>query len=404
MAATVDPGAGLAALVASYQRPHELYDLARSRGGVAFDPSSKCWLVTDHSAARAILGDPQFSSELKERRPSGSRPGTISFLQAAIERQILFSDGDEHLHVQRAILHETATRSRELSGTLERLAEELVAPLVSRGELDLVTDFALPYALRTSCMVMGIPTDDPYQLSRLAEWSSTYADVTSGHLSARVDHITKLGDYFRSLVAHRKAVALDDVIAVLLRDRVFSDEQDLVVNCMVVFSAGRVTTQKLLGDGIAHLLPHWEQWRALAGGDPGICRRLTEELLRFVTPTRYLARRATCDVAIALERGSTVRIAAGEKVIVFLEAANRDPATFPDPHELHADRHPNPHLAFGHGSHRCPGASVARLEIQVALRVLFDRFATLRPHPARARVWDPNPNLGGLTSCPCLCS
>jgi cytochrome P450 len=133
-------------------------------------------------------------------------------------------------------------------------------------------------------------------------------------------------------------------------------------------------------------------------------RRLTEELLRLVTPTRYLARQATEDVDLSGELGPGHRIRRGEKVFLFLEAANRDPRRFVDPHVLQEERQPNPHVAFGHGPHRCPGASIARVEIQIALETMFSVFTELRPDPSAAPSWDPNPNLGGYDSYRCLCA
>jgi pimeloyl-[acyl-carrier protein] synthase len=173
---------------------------------------------------------------------------------------------------------------------------------------------------------------------------------------------------------------------------------------MAAFAAGRVTTQKLIGDGVPMLFPEWGTWREMVAANPGVSRRLTEELLRMVTPTRYLGRHATEDVDLSGEWGSGHLIRTGQRVVLFLEAANRDPARFPDPHQLEWERQPNPHLAFGHGAHRCPGASIARAEIQIALETLLATFETLGPNPSAPPVWDPNPNLGGYRSFPCLCS
>ena len=123
----------------------------------------------------------------------------------------------------------------------------------------------------------------------------------------------------------------------------------------------------------------------------------------MVTPTRYLGRHAIEDVDFSGEWGPGHLIRTGQKVILFLEAANRDPARFPDPHQLRWERQPNPHLAFGHGAHRCPGASIARAEIQIALETLLATFETLGPNPSAPPDWDPNPNLGGYRAYPCLC-
>ncbi|MFL5537596.1 MAG: cytochrome P450 [Longimicrobiaceae bacterium] len=394
----------MAALLGAYQAPHALYDRARARDGVAFDPVGNCWLVTDHRAVRSILEDRRFTSDLRFASGGRARAARRSFIQDAVEKQIIFSDGADHRGAQRVILQESSRKMQELSGWIRELATGLLQPLPARGELDLVTDFALPYALRTVCRVFGIPADEPGRLAELAQWSNTQADLTSGYLNVRIQEIAQLGDYFREMVAARKASPSDDLISSFLKEGTFESDEDLVVNCMGAFAAGRVTTQKLIGDGVPMLFPEWAAWREAVAENPGTSRRLAEELLRMVTPTRYLGRHATEDVDLSGEWGPGHLIRAGQRVVLFLEAANRDPARFPAPHELKPERQPNPHLAFGHGPHRCPGASIARVEIQTALETLLATFETLGPDPSAPPVWDPNPNLGGHRSYPCLCS
>jgi pimeloyl-[acyl-carrier protein] synthase len=395
---------GMAALLGAYRAPHALYDQARARDGLAFDPAGNCWLVTDHRAVRSILEDRRFTSDLRFASGGRARPARRSFLQDAVEKQIIFSDGADHRGAQRVILEESSRKMQELSGWIRELATGLLQPLPARGELDLVTDFALPYALRTVCRVFGIPADDPGLLAELAQWSNTQADLTSGYLNARIQEITQLGDYFRAMVAARRASPSDDLISSFLKAGTFESDEDLVINCMGAFAAGRVTSQKLIGDGVPMLFPEWAAWREAVAENPGTSRRLAEELLRMVTPTRYLGRHATEDVDLSGDWGPGHLIRTGQRVVLFLEAANRDPARFPAPHELKPERQPNPHLAFGHGPHRCPGASIARAEIQIALETLLATFETLGPNPSAPPVWDPNPNLGGHRSYPCVCS
>jgi cytochrome P450 len=393
----------MAALLGAYQTPHALYDQARARDGIAYDPAGKCWLVTDHRAVRSILEDRRFTSDLRFAGAGKARTARRTFLQDVVEKQIIFSDGADQQSAQRVILQESSRKMQALSGSIRELAQRLLEPARARGRLDLVNDFSLPYALETVCRVFGIPLDDPGRLAELARWSSTVADLTSGYLAIRMQEITLFADFFRELVAARRAAPSDDLVSAFLKAETFDSDEDLVVNCMAAFAAGRVTTQKLIGDGVPMLFAEWGTWREMVAANPGVSRRLTEELLRFVTPTRYLGRHATEDVDLSGEWGPGHRIGAGQRVILFLEAANRDPARFPDPHQITWDRQPNPHVAFGHGQHRCPGASIARLEIQVALETLLATFETLGPDPDVPPAWDPNPNLGGYRSYPCLC-
>ena len=394
---------GLSGLVGAYRDPHALYDQARARGGICFDPVGKCWLVTDYAAVRRILGDPRFSSELdrgSRNAPQGGRP---SFIQSAIARQILLSDGPDHERVQDAIVRESTRRGHLIRPLIRRIADRLLEPARARGRMDLVKEFSAPFAAESISLIMGIPLDDDRRRDELQQWSNTFGAVTSGYFRVRVQDIDRLGAFFRDLVRRRGTDPSDDLIQTLIRDEVFEDEEDLVINCMMIFGAGRVTSQKVLGDGVAKLLPEWARWREMHRENPGGSRRLAEELLRAVTPTRHLARYAVEAVDLSDEFPGDVRIGEGDRVILFLEAANRDGCVFHDPHTLVADRQPNPHVAFGFGSHRCPGAGLARIEIQVALDALFEAFEELRPDPSAGPEWDPNPNLGGYLSYPCVC-
>ena len=165
---------------------------------------------------------------------------------------------------------------------------------------------------------------------------------------------------------------------------------------MLLF-AGHETTTHPIGNGVLALLRHPDQLQRLRD-EPALLARAVEELLRFDGPAQATFRRAATDLEI---RGTTIR--AGDYLYLLLGAANRDPAQFVDPDVLDLGRRDNRHLAFAHGPHFCPGAPLARLEAQVAIRTLLERFKTLRLATDRLE-WRPNHVLRGLTSLPVLVS
>ncbi|HKP74571.1 MAG TPA: cytochrome P450 [Longimicrobiaceae bacterium] len=394
----------LHALVEGHTDPHGLYDALREQERVSWDATGRCWLVTGHGAVRKLLADPRFVSDGTLVNPQPRRPARRSFLSDAIQKQILFVDGEKQARMQKAVLVELARRGESLAGPLRASALELAEAARARGELDLVRGFAIPYSLRAISLILGLPPLAVDEVERLERQSTIYADVTSGHLRMEMDEILALGEYFQARVAERGGVPGDDLIGAFMRDAGLDDADEVAIQAMMAFAAGRVTTQKLLASGLALLLDGWAGWRAAVLGSPTTLRKLTDELLRVVTPTRYVVRYATEDVTLDLGDGDAATLRRGEKVVFFLEAANRDPAAFACPHAVQAERAPNPHLAFGFGAHRCPGASVARIEIQTALQALFETFAELRPHPGSPPEWDPNPNLGGYASYRCICA
>jgi pimeloyl-[acyl-carrier protein] synthase len=326
-----------------------------------------------------------------------------SFIGDAVQKQIIFVDGPKQARVRKAVLVELSRRAESLAAPLRAAALALAERARERGEMDVVKDFAMPFSLEAISLILGLPPASPAEIEALERWSTTFADVTSGYLRMEMDDIVRLGEYFRARVAERGGTPSDDLIGAFMRDGGLDDQEEVVVQAMMAYSAGRVTTQKLMGNGIPRLIPGWAEWRGRVRENPAVARRLTEELLRVVTPTRYVARFATTDAEVADDGGAAHTIRRGEKVILFLEAANRDPEAFGCPHAFEAERQPNPHLAFGFGAHRCPGAAVARLEIQTGLQALLETLSDLRPHPSVAPAWDPNPNIGGYTSYHCLC-
>lgn len=402
------PAAGastLQRLIAAYRDPHGLYDDLRARSQVSFDPAARCWVVTGQEPVRTILSDGRFVSEMALAVPDARRSPRRTFAGDAIQKQIIFVEGPKQARVQRAVLTELARRADVLAGPLRTSAAALAERARARGDFDLVGDFAVPYSLEAISRILGTPAGSPEEMDRLERWSTAYANITSGYLHAKMEDVVQLGEWFRAQVAARGGTPSDDLVGAFLRDGGLDDEDDVVIQCMMAFAAGRVTTQKLLADGIPLLFPEWGAWREMARTTPSAVRRLVEEMLRLVTPTRYVVRYATEDVHLAGGAdGGGVHVKRGERVVLFLEAANRDGEAFPAPHALKADRQPNPHVTFGFGPHRCPGASIARVEIAIALQALLETLTEIRPHPSRPPAWDPNPNLGGYASFPCLCA
>lgn len=388
----------LSNLIRSHHDPHGLYAALRSHDRIYFDSVSRTWLVTGHAEVVEILEDSRFSSELATA-DSAARSAKVSFFDVAVNKQIIFTDREIHRQVQQVVLRLLNRKTEDLPPVVEDLARSLVDKAASRQGFDLVDDFTGPFSLLVISRVLGVPTEDLDSLSRMARWSDTHGNVTSGYLHVDLTDVDRLGESFRELLAAKRSTPGDDLISLFDKESdLFTDDDELIANCMMVFGAGRMTTRKLLTQGIPLLASEWKKWREAYRSDPGIVKGLTEELLRYVTPTRYLLRHATEDVDLSRKFPGPHSIRRHDRVLLFLEAANRDPEIFGEPDHFDPRRRPNRHLAFGFGPHYCPGAKLARLEIQVALELLLSSFAELRPDPSAAPVWNPNPNLGGYAS------
>jgi|SRR5579883_23853 cytochrome P450 len=376
-----------------YTNPYRLYDTLREHDQLYFDATSQCWLVTGYEMATTILDDKRFISE-------SSLAGKDSSQMASIGRQMLFLNGEVHRRAQDVVLKPLALMVKQLPAEIRKFARNALEAARGKGEIDVVSEFAAPISLLTIAHVLGIPADDWQELQQLERWSDTFGDVTSGYFIRDKQDITNLENYFRRLIAHKRRVPADDLLSTLINAKdIFPDEEDLIANCMMVFAAGRITTKKLLGNGISLLLPDWEQHQAELQKNSYSAKWLGEELLRMVTPTRYLIREASEDVDFSSFFSGNHLVRRGQRVLLFLEAADYDPAIFSQPGQFNPHRRPNKHIAFGYGPHQCPGATLARVEIHIALEEILS-LSRLHLHPEMHPIWNPNPNLGGFTANP----
>ncbi len=387
-------GFNLATLRRHYTDPYALYQALRSHDSLYFDPSSRCWLVTSHSAITTILNDARFSSRLE-------KPG--SSMHASIHKQMLFLDGERHQQAHLVIAHSLARITKILPERIRKFAQSTLLEHLATGGMDLVRDFASKISLLTIADVFGISTQQWNELQQLESWSDTFGDATSGYPRGNMQDIAYLEDYFRELIRLRRRNLGQDLMSAMIVAKDAFPEEELLANCMMVFAAGRFTVKKLIGNGVSLLFDQWPQIQKEFLQQPTVLPKLLgEELLRRITPTRSLIRRANTAVDIPEHTSNHAHtIQRDEHVLLFLEAGNHDPLFFPQPQQCQPLRQPNQHITFGYGSHQCPGAALARLEIQIALDVLLS-LKELHPKPGSLPQWNPNPNLGGYISYPVL--
>jgi pimeloyl-[acyl-carrier protein] synthase len=227
--------------------------------------------------------------------------------------------------------------------------------------------------------MLGVPVEDH---ERFKGWSLDIArgldsillpadsEVPKRSAAAR----TALAQYFRELIARRRAAPRADLLSGLIAAEEAGDklsENELLATCILLLIAGHETTVNLIGNGTLALLRHPDQLRRLRD-NPRLIGSAVEELLRFDGPVQRTARIPSEDVVI-----DGRKIPKGEMVMPFIGAADRDPAQFPEPDRLDIGRTDNRHIAFGWGIHFCLGAPLARVEGQIAINTLVQRFPRL---------------------------
>jgi cytochrome P450 len=247
------------------------------------------------------------------------------------------------------------------------------------------------------CELLGVPVSDRADFQ---VWSRALVSTTSFAPAEREEHIGRLMGYMAGLVRQRREEPTDDLLGALVAARDGHGkltEDELIFLAGGLLAAGHETTATQIPNFVYVLLTHPDQL-ALLRSRPDLLPGAVEELMRWVPliSSAPIPRWAVADVELS---GGTVE--AGDAVFALMSVANRDPRVFTDPHRLDITRQPNPHVGFGHGIHHCLGAQLARLELQVAISVLFERLPDLELAVADSDLkWRTGHALRGLLALP----
>ncbi|MCF3147336.1 cytochrome P450 family protein [Streptomyces platensis] len=377
-----------------YKRdPYPLYAELRERGPVhrVRFPSGVCaWLVTGYEAAHRALTDPRLGKH--HSRGNAAWRARASIMpepqHSQLQVHLLHQDPPRHTALRRLITDAFAPQRVEaLRPCFQAMADALLDGLPDSGGTDLVEVFAARFPFQVLAEVIGLPQEFADRFDR--DWGKVVQPVgpEDPGRPAYEARLRGLQRYIADLVRHKRAESGEDLLSRLVAARdtgqLGQEELDSMVFQLLVAGQEPVTNQ--ITTALVTLLRHPAQLTALAAR-PELLPHAVEELLRHdsafeLTTWRFFAE----DTELY-----GTRIPAGDSVIVSLSAANRDDRQFPDADALHFDRTPNPHLAFGHGIHFCPGAALARIELQVALGTLLRRLPELRlAVPEDQLAWTP---------------
>ncbi|WP_218119931.1 cytochrome P450 [Actinopolyspora mzabensis] len=331
------------------------------------------WLVTRNEDVRFVLTDNRFSlaHSIDEGVP---RLGTF----APQPGSLLASDPPEHTRLRKLVAKAfTVRRIEELRPYVRRTSEELLERLARNhgASADLIENFTAPLPIRVICHILGVPERDQ---PLFREWTEKIASVTGTPLEEVKAGWRNLEDYIAGLVHEKRRNPTDDLLSVLVSARDEDEklsERELVQFGITLLTAGHETTKNQIANSVLVLLRDCpEQWRRLCADSESIPKAV-EELLRYVPLFGFdvtFPRVAREEVTI-----NGVTVGAGETVLVAITSANRDGEMFDAPDTLDIERVDNHHLAFGSGVHRCLGAQLAKIELEVALEGLVRHFPRL---------------------------
>jgi cytochrome P450 len=355
----------------------------------------RAYLATRYEDVKRVFNDPVFS------RAAAQRPGSAVLSQAARNPYSLLNmDPPEHTRIRRLLTPAfTGAAVQRLRPRLEWIADGLVDAMLAQGPpVDFVLAFAAPLPALAIAELLGVPAADR---DRLLDWLAVFVSTGAATPQQYLAVIEELATYLNQLIASKRGQPAEDLIGVLVAGRDGAarlSEPEVLYTVLLLVAGGYETTAGLLTNSLVMLQRHPDQL-ALLRDKPELIPDAVEELLRFV-PIAWcgMERVALHDVEL-----SGVRVPAGASVIPMMYAANRDPGYLEDPERLDLTRAQPPHLAFGYGVHRCIGAQLARLELQIAFATLLGRLPNLRPAaPEAALTWKTGLLTIGPTALPVI--
>lgn len=368
---------------AFFQDPYPAYEAMRAVGPAVFWEELGRWCLTGFDAVNALFRDRRFGREVLHvatREEVG--------LPEPAEHTRLFYHYDDltmlsrepPVHTRLRTLVNRAFVSRQIERLRPRvaaLADGLIDRFAGEGAVDLIPAFAAPIPVIVIAELLGVPVE---RSRDLLDWSrkmvamytpSPSRAIEDAAVAATGEFVAFLKDY----VALRRRTPADDLITAMIEAEAQGDrltEDELIAGCMQILNAGHEATVHSMGNAVKAILAWGGDPRPLFA-DPAATERAVEETLRFDPPLHFFDRFALEPVEIA-----GVSLRKGEKVGLLLGSANRDPARFADAGRFDPARPVAPNVTFGAGIHFCIGAPLARLEMQVALPILFSRLPNLR--------------------------
>jgi cytochrome P450 len=381
--------------------PHVMLDDLRTRCPVHRDDMAGTFVVSRHADVRALVSDrtlwrdplhAEEASMMQRRLLDNYDPAT----PRSHSTSILMLDDPDHARVRGPLMQALYARVAKFKPEVERIVKESLDRLEGQHGFDLMDTFCVPIPIDVIAAILGVDH------SRLAEFRTWSEDVIQSlnpmrtpEATARMEKASEaLNAYFTEMLEARRKTPQDDLLSDMTKLQAaganLSDEE-LRINLTALLVGGNLTTTDLIGNAVRLFLLNPGELAKLRA-DPSLISAAVEEVLRYEPPVDITARIASRDMEVG---GCPVK--ARQSMFVSLRGANRDPAAFDDPHTFNITRKHVPHVAFGGGAHICIGAPLARLEAQVALLRLFERFPNLRlADPDAAPTWRTLPFFRGL--------
>ena len=386
--------------------PHGYFGRLRATSPVDWNERHRSWVITRYADVVAALRSPLLTAErispFADAINRSSQSADVASTFEILADWLVFKDPPDHTRLRRLIARAfTPGVVRVRTPQIQATIDDLLDDLDSRGEGDLIQQFAYPLPAIVIAEMLGAPPEDR---DLFKHWSDQITALVFGAYGRDDRHargaagMIELREYLLGLIERFERAPEDNLISLLLQqeddDALSRDE--LVATCTLLLFGGHETTTNLIGNGTLALLQHPDQLEVLRR-EPDVLLTAIEEILRFDGPARATVR-------LVRERheidGRTLE--EGQRVFLVNLAANRDPDAFAEPDRFDVCRNPNPHLGFGFAIHYCVGAPLARLEGQLALQSMIRRYPDLHLDTRTELTWHPTMLSRGLQHLPVI--
>ena len=384
--------------------PYLSYARMHRDGPVHYCEPWEAWLVVRYSDVIAGFRDQRLLSARTGQFAAGMSEETRKMMEPLarnLASWTLFLDAPAHTRLRGLINKAFTPRMIEaLRPRIRALVEELLDAARGKERMEIISELANPLPVIVIGEMLGLPREDRHRLKR---WSDQLAGLigtgrpTVEQVTAALNSIVEFEAYFRTLIAQRRTQPGNDLLSALVHAEEKGNllsEQELLSTCIMLLFGGHETTTNLIGNGLLALLRHPEQWELLRGS-PELLPDAVEEFLRYDPPVQFTNREAGVDMEIA---GKAIR--KGQRVMLMMAAANRDPAQFKNPDVLDVRREELRHMTLGMGPHYCVGAALARIEAQETFTALMRRFPHMKLEPGVTLDWVDNVGFRGLLALP----
>ena len=384
--------------------PYPTYARLRTQAPVAWSDTQQSWMLTRYDDIMEALKDRRLSNADRMRallEPlAEGEPWSAKLIADHYDSTLPFMNPPRHTGVRTTLQKAFTTKAvAALRDDVEALVDDLLREMDGDSH-DLMTQFATLLPINVIGKMLGVPPEDRAQFR---PWTTHIFTIFSAGIPSDealrrgAQSLFEMRTYLQALIDDRRREPREDLVSELLRiseaeESPLTDEL-VLANCVTLYTAGHETTSGFIGNGFLALFRHPDQLQRLRD-DPELIPGAVEELFRYDTSVQKAWRLAVEDVEI-----SGVTIPSGDRVSAMVAAANRDPAHFPDPDTLDIGRKVDRHLAFGHGTHFCLGAMLARLEAVVAIAAYLRRFPSPRYDEA-GLVWGRDVSFRSLLALP----